>query len=102
MLDKLDKGTSVEQGIRAVEMTHEAGIKVFGSFMVGSPGETPETVEATIRLIRKMKLDEIGLGVTTAYPGTELFDAFGRTPRASTGTRRSPSTPRRRTTATCS
>ena len=78
VLDKLGKGTTVEQGIRAVEMAHEAGIKVFGSFMVGSPGETAETVEATIRLIRKMKLDEIGLGVTTAYPGTDLFDTFGR------------------------
>jgi radical SAM superfamily enzyme YgiQ (UPF0313 family) len=77
VLDKLDKGTTVEQGIEAVAMTKAAGIKVFGSFMIGSPGETPETVEATIRLIRKMKLDEVGLGVTTAYPGTDLFDAFG-------------------------
>ena len=77
VLDKLDKGTTVDQGIEAVAMTKAAGIKVFGSFMIGSPGETPETVEATIRLIRKMKLDEVGLGVTTAYPGTDLFDAFG-------------------------
>lgn len=45
--------------------------------MIGSPGETPETVEKTIQLIRKLKLDEVGLGVTTAYPGTELFDTFG-------------------------
>jgi len=77
VLDKLDKGTTVEQGIAAVEMTRAAGIKVFGSFMIGSPGETPETVEATIKLIRKLKLDEVGLGVTTAYPGTDLFDTFG-------------------------
>jgi biotin synthase-like enzyme len=77
ILDKLDKGTTVEQGIEAVAMAKEAGIKVFGSFMIGSPGETPETVEATIRLIRTMKLDEVGLGVTTAYPGTDLFDTFG-------------------------
>lgn len=77
VLDKLDKGTTVEQGIAAVEMTKAAGIKVFGSFMIGSPGETPETVETTIRLIRKLKLDEVGLGVTTAYPGTDLFEEFG-------------------------
>ena len=77
VLDKLDKGTTVEQGIKAVEMTKAAGIKVFGSFMIGSPGETTETVEATIRLIRRMKLDEVGLGVTTAYPGTDLFEEFG-------------------------
>jgi anaerobic magnesium-protoporphyrin IX monomethyl ester cyclase len=77
VLDKLDKGTTVEQGVKAVEMTKAAGIKVFGSFMIGSPGETPETVEATIKLIRRLKLDEVGLGVTTAYPGTDLFDTFG-------------------------
>ena len=74
VLDKLDKGTTVEQGIAAVEMTKAAGIKVFGSFMIGSPGETIETVEATIKLIRKLKLDEVGLGVTTAYPGTDLLN----------------------------
>lgn len=77
VLDRLNKGTTVEQGIAAVAMAHEAGIRVFGSFMIGSPGETPETVEKTIQLIRKLKLDEVGLGVTTAYPGTELFDTFG-------------------------
>jgi len=77
VLDRLGKATTVEQGIRAVEMTHAAGIKVFGSFMIGSPGETPGTVDETIRLIRRLKLDEVGLGVTTAYPGTELFDTFG-------------------------
>ena len=78
VLDRLDKGTTVEQGIKAVEMTKAAGIKVFGSFMIGSPGETVETVEETIALIRKMMLDEIGLGVTTAYPGTDLFTEHGR------------------------
>jgi len=77
VLDTLGKGTTVEQGIKAVEMTKAAGIKVFGSFMIGSPGETPDTVEQTIALIRRLKLDEVGLGVTTAYPGTDLFDTFG-------------------------
>lgn len=77
ILDRIKKATTVEQGIRAVEMSHAAGIKVFGSFMVGCPGETAETVEQTIRLIKRLKLDEVGLGVTTAYPGTELFETFG-------------------------
>lgn len=78
ILDRLDKGTTVEQAIKAVEMTHAAGIKVFGSFMIGSPGETAETVDQTIALIRRMKLDEVGLGVTTAYPGTDLYEEFGK------------------------
>jgi radical SAM superfamily enzyme YgiQ (UPF0313 family) len=81
VLDRLGKGTTVEQGIRAVEMSHAAGIKVFGSFMVGSPGETPETVEQTIRLIKRLKLDEVGIGVTTAYPGTDLFASSGADPK---------------------
>jgi anaerobic magnesium-protoporphyrin IX monomethyl ester cyclase len=77
VLDKLHKGATVEQGRKAVEMTKAAGIKVFGSFMVGSPGDTAETVDETIRFIRSLDLDEVGLGVTTAYPGTELFDTYG-------------------------
>ena len=78
VLDQLDKGTTIEHGIKAVEMTKAAGIKVFGSFMIGSPGETAETVDETIRYIRRLDLDEIGLGVTTAYPGTDLFSTFGK------------------------
>jgi len=78
VLDQLDKATTIEHGIKAVEMTKAAGIKVFGSFMIGSPGETAETVDETIRYIRRLDLDEIGLGVTTAYPGTDLFDTFGK------------------------
>lgn len=77
VLDRLDKGTTVDQGIKAVEMARGAGIRVLGSFMIGSPGETPDTVEQTIRLIRRLKLDEVALGVTTAYPGTDLFGTFG-------------------------
>ncbi len=76
VLDNLKKGTTVEQAIKAVEMTRQAGIKVFGSIMVGSPGETKETVEATIKLVKKLKLDEVGIGVTTAYPGTDLYDTY--------------------------
>jgi anaerobic magnesium-protoporphyrin IX monomethyl ester cyclase len=78
VLDQLDKGTTIEHGVKAVEMTKAAGIKVFGSFMIGSPGETAETVDETIRYIRTLDLDEIGLGVTTAYPGTDLFETFGK------------------------
>jgi hypothetical protein len=33
-------------------------------------------VEQTIRLIRRLRLGEVALGVTTAYPGTGLFDTF--------------------------
>jgi radical SAM superfamily enzyme YgiQ (UPF0313 family) len=78
VLDQLDKATTIEHGIKAVEMTKAAGIKIFGSFMIGSPGETADTVEETIRYIKRLDLDEIGLGVTTAYPGTDLFDTYGK------------------------
>ena len=44
--------------------------------MLGSPGETPETVRQTIELARKLKLDFAQFSVTTPFPATELYNIY--------------------------
>ena len=43
----------------AARMAHEAGLRVRGCFIVGTPGETREDVRLTEKFIKKAKIVEI-------------------------------------------
>ena len=45
--------------------------------MIGSPGESPETISKTIQFAKKLKLDFAQFSVTTPFPGTELYNLLG-------------------------
>jgi anaerobic magnesium-protoporphyrin IX monomethyl ester cyclase len=77
----LNKDTTLAQVEEAVRRSREAGLQVIGYFMLGSPGETPETIRQTIKFAKKLKVDFAQFAVTTPFPGTELYDIFmkGRT-----------------------
>ncbi len=76
ILDVIDKGTTLEQAEEAVRHTREAGIHAVGYFMIGSPGETPETINETIRFAKKLKVDFAQFSITTPFPGTNLYDLY--------------------------
>lgn len=68
--------TTVEDNSRAIRLTKENGIGVFGNFMMGTVGETVEDIKMTVDFIRKHKkmIDGMGIFITQAYPGTRLWD----------------------------
>jgi len=77
MLAFLKKNSvTVEQNHQAIKVCKEAGLRVFGNFMIGSPRETVEDIEMTKRFIIEHinDLDEIVINLTTPYPGTEVWD----------------------------
>ena len=76
ILEIINKGATVEQAEEAVRITQEAGLQIIGYFMLGSPGETPETIEQTIKLAKKLKLDFAQFSVTTPFPGTKLYELY--------------------------
>jgi len=76
ILQTLSKNISLEQAEEAIRLTREAGIQTIGYFMLGSPGETPETVRQTIDFAIKLKLDFAQFAVTVPFPGTELYDIY--------------------------
>jgi anaerobic magnesium-protoporphyrin IX monomethyl ester cyclase len=47
-----------------------------GYFMLGSPGETPETMRQTIDFAKKLKLDFAQFSITTPFPGTQLYETY--------------------------
>ncbi|MDD4877044.1 MAG: radical SAM protein [Dehalococcoidales bacterium] len=76
ILNILDKDTTLEQAEEAVRLSQEVGLQTIGYFMIGSPGESPETIEQTIQFAKKTKLDFAQFSVTTPFPGTKLYNLY--------------------------
>jgi radical SAM superfamily enzyme YgiQ (UPF0313 family) len=53
---------------------HDLGITVHGTFIVGLPIETRETIEETIRFACEVNPHTIQVSIAAPYPGTELYN----------------------------
>jgi len=74
ILDILNKGVKKEQIEKAIKMTKDAGMDVKGLFMLGNFGETKETIEETLKFIKKIKLTDFHITHFTPLPGAEAYD----------------------------
>ena len=70
----MNKKATVEDGVRAVHLFHEAGIEVAAFFIVGYPGETLASIEKTFQFALQMPLSEISFNVPFPLPGSRLFE----------------------------
>ncbi len=73
ILKKAHKGYRMEQAYNALNWAHKAGIKNWGYFIIGLPGETVETIRETIDFSKKLPLDIALFHVAAPYPGTPFF-----------------------------
>jgi anaerobic magnesium-protoporphyrin IX monomethyl ester cyclase len=73
MLKILNKGATVEQNEQAVRWALEVGLGVRGDFIIGTPGETMESLENTLAFTKRIGLDYAHFNKFVPYPGTELF-----------------------------
>jgi len=76
IMKTLKKGISLDQVEEAVRTTREVGLQTIGYFMLGSPGETPETIRQTIDFAKNLKLDFAQFAITTPFPGTKLYSIY--------------------------
>lgn len=76
ILNNLRKRITIEQIRSAIELTHKAGIQSVGYFMLGSPGETPETIWQTIDFTKSLKLDFAQFSVMIPLPGTDIYELY--------------------------
>jgi radical SAM superfamily enzyme YgiQ (UPF0313 family) len=67
------KGAYPDKAERALTWAREAGIKNWGYFIIGLPGETEETIADTIDFSKKLPLDIALFHVAAPYPGTPFF-----------------------------
>jgi radical SAM superfamily enzyme YgiQ (UPF0313 family) len=73
ILRNIKKGMSLERLRRCTIDARRAGLLIEGDVIIGLPGETWETIQATKRLIKEVKPDILQVAVAAAYPGTEFY-----------------------------
>jgi anaerobic magnesium-protoporphyrin IX monomethyl ester cyclase len=74
ILDAMDKGTRVEQIYEATRQLHAHGVKVAFFLQFGYPGETREDIELTLKMVRDLMPDDIGISVSYPLPGTPFYE----------------------------
>ncbi|HTZ92178.1 MAG TPA: hopanoid biosynthesis associated radical SAM protein HpnJ [Streptosporangiaceae bacterium] len=73
VLNNVKKGLRVDRARRFAADCRDLGITVHGTFILGLPGETKETIQETIRFAREVNPHTIQVSVAAPYPGTELY-----------------------------
>ncbi|MEZ4667779.1 MAG: radical SAM protein, partial [Anaerolineae bacterium] len=74
ILDAMDKGTQVEQIYEATKQLHAHGVKVAFFLQFGYPGETRDDIELTLKMVRDLMPDDIGISVSYPLPGTPFYE----------------------------
>jgi hopanoid biosynthesis associated radical SAM protein HpnJ len=73
ILDGIRKGIKLEVARKFMENCRKLGITVHGTFIIGLPNESQETIEETIRFACEVSPHTIQVSIAAPYPGTELY-----------------------------
>jgi anaerobic magnesium-protoporphyrin IX monomethyl ester cyclase len=74
ILEKINKGITLEQTVQAFALCREVGLQIACSFILGIPGETANDMEATFKFAKKLDPDWCQFNVFVAVPGSDLYD----------------------------
>jgi hopanoid biosynthesis associated radical SAM protein HpnJ len=74
ILNRIKKGIKLETAREFMNNCRKLGITVHGTFIIGLPIETQETVEETIRFACDLSPHTIQVSIAAPYPGTELYE----------------------------
>ena len=74
ILHNIKKGMRTDVARKFTKDCRELGITIHGTFIMGLPGETKETIEETIRFANEINPHTIQVSLAAPYPGTVLFD----------------------------
>ena len=78
ILHNIKKGMRIDVAKRFSKDCRELGITIHGTFILGLPGETKETIEETIRFAIETNPHTLQVSLAAPYPGTFLFDQAAR------------------------
>ncbi len=73
ILNRIKKGIKLDMAREFMANCRKLGIKVHGTFIIGLPIETQETIEETIRFAQELDPHTIQVSIAAPYPGTELY-----------------------------
>lgn len=72
ILKTIHKKISAQQVINAFKLLKSEGITPYPLLMVGNPGESDETIQDTVQLIKAIKPELMGISMAMVFPETEL------------------------------
>ncbi len=72
LLKKYKKDITIEQIKNALILCKKKGIRTVGTFIIGLPGDTPETIQYTIDMATEMPLDFASFNIATPRFGTSF------------------------------
>lgn len=73
ILHNIKKGLRVDVARQFTKDCHALGIVIHGTFILGLPGETEETIEETINYAKEIDPHTIQVSLAAPYPGTFLY-----------------------------
>lgn len=73
ILLNIKKGLRTDIARRFTEDCRKLGIQIHGTFILGLPGETRETIEKTIAYAKEINPHTIQVSLAAPYPGTTLY-----------------------------
>jgi len=73
LLDRMQKGLTLEQVRRGVALIRASGIQSYGMFILGFPTETFEEGLQTIAFMKELPLDFVNVAALTPFPGTAVY-----------------------------
>ncbi len=74
ILNGIRKGITTLRARQFMREARELGILVHGTFILGLPGETAETIEETIRYAIELDPYSLQVSLLAPYPGTEVYE----------------------------
>lgn len=82
MLKSMRKGATVSHNYQATELLAKAGINITGSIILGSEGESEQTINNTERFANEISLysnvTQLHCAMMTPFPGAPLFEKLKR------------------------
>ncbi|HYR58807.1 MAG TPA: hopanoid biosynthesis associated radical SAM protein HpnJ, partial [Chthoniobacteraceae bacterium] len=73
ILDNIKKGVRLEEAREFTRNCKRLGITIHGTFILGLPGETRETIRETIEFAKEVDPFSLQVSLAAPYPGTELY-----------------------------
>ncbi len=73
ILHNIKKGLRTDIARRFTEDCRKLGITIHGTFILGLPGETRETIDKTIQFAKEINPHTIQVSLAAPYPGTTLY-----------------------------
>ncbi len=73
ILVNIKKGIRTDIARQFTKDCHSLGILIHGTFIVGLPGETKDTIEESIKYAQELNPQTIQVSLPAAYPGTFLY-----------------------------